>query len=500
MQKNNSAIRVALITGWASSGLIVGCVSVPNTPLPTTAIPDDWHNQPQAQTHKALPSDIHPCFAEQATPCANRWWTVLQDDNLNAFVDSVMAHNRERKIAALTVQKTQLTLDKDRQARGWVLSNTASLNRSGTHDLAEHTTQHSHNNSLGTTASWELDLWGKLADQQAISQWEQHASIADQQALYLSLSANAVRSYFNLINLNQRIDLAKATLAHDQTLQKMLDIQLKAGKIAPIDKVTLAQSINQHQQNYQNLLNQKNELLATMALAMGDNLGALSAKFPALANVRPSNRPLPAMPIGLPAQVLANRPDIQTAVWRLKQAFAQADIAQKNLYPNIVLTAGASTASPQLQQLLKLPVLSWGLAVNLPPLNPKEAQRTLQTSDIATQQAVLIYQDTLYKALADIEAKLSQYQYQNSQRQLIEQNYQQSQQLLKANQLRYRAGSISLKQLLDAQEDSRQSLLSLADAHYQQKLAWINLNQALGGITLMYAEKNGEKTFGRLVP
>lgn len=478
MQKNNSVKIVALI-----SSLMVGCVNVPNTPLPTTAIPTKWHNQPQAQTNNALPSDVYPCFAEQATPCANRWWTALQDPALTAFVDSVMAHNRERKIAALTVQKTQLILDKDRQARGWVLSNTASLNQSGTHDLAEHATQHSHNNSLATTASWELDLWGKLADQQAVSQWEQQASIADQQALYLSLSANAVRSYFALANLNQRIDVAKATFAHDQTLQKMLDIQLTAGKIAQIDKVTLAQNSNQHQQNYQSLLNQKNELLAMMALAMGDNLGALSAKFPTLANVRPHHRPLPAMPIGLPAQVLANRPDIQTAVWRLKQAFVQADIAQKNLYPNIVLTAGATTASPQLHQLLKLPVLSWGLAVNLPPINPKEAQRTLQTSDIATQQAVLTYQDTLYKALADVEAKLSQYQYQTDQRQLIEQNYQKSQQLLKANQLRYRAGAISLKQLIEVQEDSQQALINRYDTDYQQELAWVNLHQALGGIT-----------------
>ena len=178
--------------------------------------------------------------------------------------------------------------------------------------------------------------------------------------------------------------------------------------------------------------------------------------------------------------MLANRPDIQTAVWRLKQAFAQADIAQNNLYPNIVLTAGAATASPELHQLLSLPVLSWGLAVNLPPLNPQEARRTLQSSDIATQQAVLTYQETLYKALADVEAKLSQYHYQQQQRQLIEQNYQLTEQLTKANQLRYQAGTISLKQLLEAQEDSRPALLGLADAEYQQQLAWVNLQQALG--------------------
>lgn len=186
-----------------------------------------------------------------------------------------------------------------------------------------------------------------LLNQQRLRQANlKQASISDQQALYLSLSANAVRSYFALANLNQRIALADATLAHDQQLQNMLKIQLKAGRIAPIDKVTLAQTINQHRQNRQSLINQKNELLANMALAMGDNLGALSAKFPTLTNVRPSNRHLPAIAIGLPAQVLANRPDIQTAVWRLKQAFAQADIAQNNLYPNIVLTAGQP---PQVQ-------------------------------------------------------------------------------------------------------------------------------------------------------
>lgn len=474
IKKIYSAIMIAF-----ASGITVSCVSVPKTPLPTTAIPSQWENQPKQPT-KTTSLDVTPCFANQTTPCATRWWTVFQDNDLTAFVDSVMAHNRERKIAALTVQKTQLALDKDRQARGWVLSNTASLNRGGTYSVSDKTTQHTHNNSLGTTASWELDLWGKLADQHAISQWEQQASISDQQALYLSLSANAVRSYFALANLNQRIALADATLAHDQQLQNMLKIQLKAGRIAPIDKVTLAQTINQHRQNRQSLINQKNELLANMALAMGDNLGALSAKFPTLTNVRPSNRHLPAIAIGLPAQVLANRPDIQTAVWRLKQAFAQADIAQNNLYPNIVLTAGAATASPKLHQLLILPVLSWGLAVNLPLLNPQEARRTLQSSDIATQQAVLTYQETLYKALADVEAKLSQYHYQQQQRQLIEQNYQLTEQLTKANQLRYQAGTISLKQLLEAQEDSRQALLGLADAEYQQQLAWVNLQQALG--------------------
>lgn len=63
---------------------------------------------------------------------------------------------------------------------------------------------------------------------------------------------------------------------------------------------------------------------------------------------------------------------------------------------------------------------------------------------------------------------------------MIEQNYQLTEQLTKANQLRYQAGTISLKQLLEAQEDSRQALLGLADAEYQQQLAWVNLQQALG--------------------
>ena len=190
----NNIKQLIIIAGIIT---LTACQSTP-TPKPTAPTP-------------IMVDNTAHCLTIDDPICHHDWWTVFGDEVLNDYMKKVVKHNHELSVATLTLQKSLLNQQKSQER--FLINSQAGANRQTQKSLSMGETTHSRGFDVNLGASWEVDLWGKLQLQQNLTEWEAHAVQADRQALFLSLSANAVREYINLIGINQKLmDAQKSKL------------------------------------------------------------------------------------------------------------------------------------------------------------------------------------------------------------------------------------------------------------------------------------------------
>lgn len=418
------------------------------------------------------------CMRIDEPYCHSDWWRLFEDPTLNDYMASVTVRNRDLAVAALTLQKSLLDRQKHRDALRPGLTVQAGASEQRRKDLAAGTTTASTQFDTALNASWELDLWGKLRLSRTLAEWEKNAVEADRQGVFLNLTGMAVREYFALIALNQKISDNEHSLKFQYGQQRFLQSQLQLGLIAPADLVPVAQSINGLKQNRINLDNQKNEIINTLATLSHTDAADLPGSLK-------NQKTLPKLPdifSKLPADALARRPDIQAMLWRLSAALQQKNLIRKSQYPTLVFSAGASAQNARLLDLFTVPLLNWGVSLNLPPLNPRDYRRNIELARLDGEIAALNAQSTVHKALADVQHKLLVWRNHQNAHRLTQEASRLAKRQLDYQTQRHRLGMISAKELEEAKEAYRQSQNALTDSLANQAVSMVVLYQALGGV------------------
>lgn len=445
----------------------MGCASSGTTAeaLKTVQYPNQWQ-QTSASPVNALSSEIQ---FEGLSP----WWEQFGDVALNRLVKLALVRNNSLAVAGFKLKQAQLQvgLAKNDQLPNLSGSGSASTNRrfsSGTS---------SHSLGLGASVSYEVDLWGKLARVTEQKQWEAQASEQDLHSTQLSITGSVVRLYGQIAYLNQRLALAQSSIDYSQRTLSFVQTQYKEGAVSQLEVINAEKAIASQKAAYADLVDQREQARNALAVLFD---------APPTQHIAPEPQQLhaqafPALALGLPADILARRPDLAAAELRLRSTLANVDIARANFYPNFSLTGSINGSSSQLSQVLSDPLGALALNMALPFLNWNANQLSLKVSKVAYQQATSSFRQTLYDALTEVENALS------TQKQLAVKAEQLNQQLVLSQQsehlyeVRYRAGAASLKEWLDAQEDYRQVQASVLANQYAVYGNQITLYLALGG-------------------
>ena len=193
---------------------------------------------------------------------------------------------------------------------------------------------------------------------------------------------------------------------------------------------------------------------------------------------------LPNIAAGLPADLLSRRPDLRASELRLRKALASKDANKASYYPSVSLTGSLTTgggSNTSLSQVLSNPAAILGAGLSLPFLQWNDMKRDLQVNELEYEKSIIQYRQTLYQAFADVENSLSARNELDKQVQLQERNVQLAEKAEHLTEVRYRNGAIALKNLLDAQETTRNARLALIQTKQSQYNAYVTLMQALGG-------------------
>lgn len=467
MQMNLTKLASALVLGSS----LVGCAAVVKTPYeqPSVQIPSHFQNS------SGLNQQIHERVL------ADQWWTLFQDPQLNALVDQVLARNTDLAVAGINLQQARIQAKQSVSQQGIRIGD-AKISTGHRFSL-DGDGNSSTGISLGYPGlSYEIDLFGKLANQTEASRWEALATEQDLQATAQSLIGTTAQLYWQLGYLNERYSVVQQNLATAQKTYDLVQVQYRAGAVSGLDLTQAEQAIQSQRSNLSQIDQQRVETRTALAVLLNEPVQQLSFNEPSrLANIQ-----LPTIQAGLPASLLARRPDLQAAELRLRKALANKDANKASYYPSISLTGAVSTgvgvgANTSLSNVLKNPVATLGAGLTLPFLQWNDMKRDLQVNELDYEKSILQYRQTMYEAFADVENALSARNEINKQVQLQQRNVELAEKTARLTEVRYRNGAVALKNLLDTQETLRNARLTLIQTKQSQYNAYVTLMQALGG-------------------
>ncbi|WP_333975873.1 efflux transporter outer membrane subunit [Burkholderia cepacia] len=451
-------------TGIPASG-------VPATGVPASGVPASAAPVSQPGWNVATPAD-----AASRGP----WWTVFDDAALNALEARVDISNQTVKKAVADLQQARAMVGYQRA--GFLPTVTAgvaqsrsrlSQNKLGS-SLAGKTTP---DYQAGVAASWEPDLFGRVRDAVTGAQANAEASAADLQAVRLSVTAELATDYFALRSLDTQKQLLDETVRAYADALKLLKQQLADGAID-------ASAVAQAETQLESTQTQDTDIDASRAQlqhALATLVGESASTFTLPPRVQAFD--VPAIPAGVPSQLLERRPDIAAAERRVAAANAQIGEARAAFFPDLVLSASAGLESSFFAPWLTAPSLFWSLGSQLAGTLFDGGRRSasLQAAHAQYDGVVADYRQTVLAAFQQVEDQLSALDALASEANSQQRATDAADLSLKLTTNRFNAGAVSYLDVVTAQTIAL-SNRRLADQIAARRMeAAVALLTALGG-------------------
>lgn len=399
------------------------------------------------------------------------WWQDFGSAHLDALVVEALAAAPDLRIQAERVVQAELAL---RQA-GASLFPTLDLGAgSGARNVDNKET---NTTSLSLSASYELDLWGRLAAGVDASRASLAATRFDHDAARLSMSASVATTWFQALALEERVAIARQNLAIAERVLRVVQARYDNGAASALELSQQRATVLNQRKAIEPLEVQLRQTRSALAILLGRNPQASFASGDRLATLQ-----VPMVSAGLPSELLLRRPDLAASEARLTAAAANIAAARAALLPGVSLAAGAGVGSAA---LLSLADSTRTLSISASLLQKifdggrlradVDIQRSRQRELLETHRRAIL------GALKEVEDALANAARDANQEAVQREILGEAERSLRLAELRYREGADSLLGVLDAQR----TLFSAQDQLAQLRLARlsdaVDLYKALGG-------------------
>ncbi|QLG89493.1 TolC family protein [Chitinibacter bivalviorum] len=440
--------------------VLAACAS-PSWQAPPVTMPAQWQASATASVSAA-----------ESVKSDQAYWAGFADPQLLALQASANERNADLALAAIRLRKAGFAVDKSGLDRTPNVS--ASLNKGASWAL-DPTRYRGESAGANVGLSWEIDLWGKLADQQQAARWREKASVAELEAMRQSVMASVASSYWTIARDQDALKLAQDDLQRAQKSQAIVERRYQAGVVSGLD-VTQARSSTLQQENS---VSQAQLNLAKSQWQLGLLLDQPPESTAATLGVLPNV--YPDIPAGVPADVLNRRPDLAAATAKLQASFADQQATRKSWYPTLSLTGGLGTSSQQLANFLLNPIASLGAGLTLPFIQFNEMELSNKTNVADYEAAVIEYRQKLYVSLQEVENALASLSHLRSELPRMQALADETRKAEQQTQLRYEAGAVAFDSVLNARTRRQAAEHALLQHHYQLALANVAVYKALGG-------------------
>jgi NodT family efflux transporter outer membrane factor (OMF) lipoprotein len=400
------------------------------------------------------------------------WWRGFGDPGLDRLVEDVIERNRDLKTATLRVQRARLSLGQARSERLPVPSGSLSDT-----DREPMRSGGAGQESVDAQLSlrYEVDLWRRLEAAQTAADWGAQASVEDLDSTALLLIANACDLYWRLADVNARIARGDDVIANARRLEALIDLQFEAGAVSRLEIAEASQALQQRIGDRARLQQQRSELRSAIAVLRG---GPYWPEADGPRSVAAS--PLP-IDTGLPLDLLGRRPDLRAAEWRLRQTLAEADRVRLSAYPQLSFDLGATASGNSLGALFDQPVRTLTRSLLLPFLDVNGTRLRIAVAQKDYDIAAEAFVQRLVEAIGEVETAAAARASLQAQISAARDTAKAAEQVERLYALRYRAGSATLRQWLDAQQSRLGAEDALSQAELAQRRNEIALAKALGG-------------------
>jgi len=464
-------IRIYLIP--LACVLVSGCMTVgPDYEAPETKVPDAWNQ-----------AVVENFTGDQ--PALQTWWEVFGDPTLNTLVQRVAEGNLDLKIAASRMVEARTRLA---SSRGEYYPEVDAVGAAQWTRASEETTPvlpsglHRKDNlfQAGLNVGWELDLWGRIRRSVESADAAYQGSVENYRDTLVLLYAEVAATYADLRSLQARIRYAENNVDLQKKTLKLTKDRNSAGLVPDLD-------VRQAELNLATT-SAAIPVLRTMLIESKYRLGTLSGQAPgALSDLLEGVSDIPVPPkdvsVGLPADLLRQRPDVRRAERELASQHARIGVAEGSLYPTFSLPGTFVLEAPSAGDVFSGDSLTYGFGPSLRwnLFAGGRIRNAIRIEEARTEQALLFYENTVLLALEDVETAMVAVAEEHKRLDAVNDAVQAAEASADLVDTLYRAGLTDFQNVLDMQRALSLQQDTLAASEGDLSKNYVRLYKALGG-------------------
>jgi outer membrane protein, multidrug efflux system len=448
-----------------------GCMVGPDYVRPAAEQPARFKSQP---------------VSEPASLIATEWWQLYRDPELNQLIATATASNQTLQQAVARVDEARALA----RVAGSYLYPTISLDPSFVRQRSSGnraSTVTGQRVQKGVTVNdwlipfdltYEIDVWGRVRRSFESARAQAAASVDDVAVVGLTVATDVAQYYYTLRSLDAQGQILTQNVESYREQVRILSVQLKNGLVSPL-------VLSQAQAQLQATLAQQRDVERARAdreHALAILCGHAAPSFAVAANPLHQASP-PAVPPGLPAQLLVRRPDVAEAEQNIVAVNAQIGVAIAEFYPRFSLTGSAGFESADASSVFNWRSRVWSIApsISFPIFQGGRLWANLEATGARYRQAVAAYVNQVLVAYGDVEDALTDLHALSDEVGTLREAASASQNYLRLAQVQYKQGLVDYLIVIDAERTLLANQLSLAQAVNLQMAASIHLIKALGG-------------------
>ncbi|KIX15253.1 efflux transporter outer membrane subunit [Dethiosulfatarculus sandiegensis] len=465
----NKTRGLIFLPALAMAFFLGGCAAVgPDYVAPKPEMPSAWQ-------------EIEDPAVKPGEAQIRTWWTVFDDPLLTSLIERAAKGNLDLMTAMARVKQARAQLG---VATGEMLptldaSGSATRQRGSEYDIAPGGV--TQDRLLGQLdASWEIDLFGRIRRSIEAAKADYQATTEDRNDVMLTLYADVARTYFAARTAQARFYTAQENIRSQKKVLKLTKTRLDTGLATSLDVAQAESVLASSEAELPPFKIDYYQSVHALALLLGKQPGALKAELKAF-------KPIPKLPaevkLGMPADLLRRRPDIRQAERSLAAETARIGVATADLYPSFTITGAFGVAATDAGDLFKSgsglysfgPAFSWNL------FQGDRIRAQIRAQDAVTEQALYTYEQTVLKALGEVEDALTSYVQARIRVEALKRTVQASRRTLELSVGLYKDGLKDFQSVLDAQRSLFSYANEYAAAQGDTAANLVQLYKALGG-------------------
>ena len=437
--------------------------------------PDTGLSPPPAYQH--APPEAYPVPED-------RWWEVFGDPEIDRLVQDVLKENWDVKQAAARVLERRAHLASARADRFPRLEFTAEAQRQRQtvqipFSVPKKKVSITDAYNLSLAASFEVDLWGRLARAEEAARERLLAEEENRRTVAQTVVAEALTLYFQAWALGRRLGLAERRVENLRKALSILEGRYRRGLVSLSEVKAARRTLKMAEASLPLLREELGQVQQRLCLLLG--------RYPRTTSVEPSRKDyvegLRPVPPGLPSELLERRPDLRAAKARLRALTAEVGVAKAARFPRITLTGSYGYASEDLEALLSPQSLFWRLAAGLvqPVFEAGRLKAAQRAAEAQLQEAVADYAKRVLQAFYEVERSLMSRKELFERREKVLSSLREAEDLEGMSRSRYHMGLIDYLQVLEAERmrlEAEEELVLVDLAILTNRVA---LHRALGG-------------------
>jgi multidrug efflux system outer membrane protein len=452
--------------------LLSGCEVGPNYVRPKVEQPAGFKSE--SPTTQAAP------------PIPAEWWHLYHDAELDQLIATANASNQTLRQAVARVEQARALA---RVAASYLLPTaTAAPGYSRIHTSANapSTITGQSTNQSATFNDWqipfdlsyEVDVWGRIRRSVEASNAQAAASVDDLAVVRLTVATDVATYYYTVRALDAQEQILQQTVAAYSDQVRLVTAQLKNGLVSPIDLYQAQSQLEATEAQRRDVQRARADEEHALAIVCGRPAPSFSVSSNPLLEAAP-----PAVPVGLPGQLLTRRPDVAEAEQNVISFNAQVGVATAEFYPTFTLTGTAGFESASFEHILdwRSKVASIGPNISVPIFEGGRLENNLAAVKAQYQQTVAGYLNQVLVAYGDVEDALTDLHAQSDEVGRMRAAVAASENYVRVARVQYKQGLVNYLIVIDAERTLLTNQLTLSQDINFQMSASIHLIKALGG-------------------